>query len=467
MADIIARNRFGIGAVVDDRINDPRGWLKAQVRAFDPKPPSLDGLPTRVEVAAKLAETLDFVRNNARGAKDGGAAADMRKAMRTDARQTARGQYIAQAGARFRMAVASRQPFVERLVHFWSNHFAVSADRLVTVGLAGLLEFEAIRPNVVGRFADLLLAVEQHPAMLLYLDQAQSIGPNSLLGSRVAARSTKTPGLNENLAREILELHTLGVRSGYSQADVTEFARALTGWTVSGLGRGPFARRFDGDAAPGSFRFLPQLHEPGQRSLLSKTYPEGGETQARAIIADLARRPETALHVATKLARHFVADDPPAPLVARLAKRFLESDGDLATLYDTLIDSPEAWQPVAAKFKTPWEWSVSSFRALGIRDIKDQAVVAMLTELGQPIWRPRSPAGFDDVAVSWAAPDALIRRVEVAQRLVTTVDLDAEKAGEALLGNSLSADTKSAIAQASDPKQALALLLLSPEFLRR
>lgn len=464
---IIARNRFGLGGMVNDRIDDPRGWLKAQLRDFAPTPATLQGLPTRVEVASRLADTLDFVRKKAAGADGGTEAPDMRKAIRTDARQTARGQHVAQAGARFRTAIASQQPFVERLVHFWANHFAVSADRLATLGLAGMLEFEAIRPHVLGRFADMLLAVEQHPAMLLYLDQAQSIGPNSLIGSRIAARSTKTRGLNENLAREILELHTLGVRTGYSQADVTEFARALTGWTVAGLGRGPAARLFSGNADPGSFRFLPQIHEPGPRRVLAKIYADDGDEQARAILIDLARRPETARHVATKLARHFVADDPPSVLVARLTKVYLESDGDLTALYQALLDAPEAWLPEPAKFKTPWEWSVSAFRGLGITEVMDQSVVAMLTELGQPIWRPRSPAGFDDIAATWAAPDALIKRLEVAQRIVRAVEREPKAASEALFGDSLSPETKTALAQASDRPQALALLLLSPEFLRR
>ena len=157
-------------------------------------------------------------------------------------------------GARLSSALTTTSPFVERLVHFWANHFAVSADKLPVVGLAGLLEFEAIRPHVLGRFSDMLLAVEQHPAMLIYLDQAQSIGPDSQAGRFIAARQGKQRGLNENLAREIMELHTLGVRTGYSQADVTEFARALTGWTVSGLGRGPAARLL-GNAPPGQFEF--------------------------------------------------------------------------------------------------------------------------------------------------------------------------------------------------------------------
>ena len=192
-------------------------------------------------------------------------------------------------------ALTTDSPFVERLVHFWANHFAVSVDKLPVIGLAGLLEFEAIRPHVLGRFSDMLLAVEQHPAMLVYLDQAQSIGPNSRAGELAAMRGGKQRGLNENLAREIMELHTLGVRTGYSQADVTEFARALTGWTVSGLGRGPAARPIGG--VPGQFVFADILHEPGARTIVGKSYDQPGEAQARAVLRDLAASPATARHL--------------------------------------------------------------------------------------------------------------------------------------------------------------------------
>lgn len=464
----IAQTRFGLGATAMEPIDDPQRWLLAQLSAFEPAPVTMAGLPGRAEIAGTLAETLETVRQLAgRRKPESNEMADMRKSMRAGARQSARSQYLALAGARFRTAVASPHSFVERLVHFWSNHFAVSADKLTTIGFAGLLEIEAIRPHVMGRFADMLIAVEQHPAMLLYLDQAQSVGPGSMLSQRVAARSEKQPGLNENLAREILELHTLGVRSGYDQADVTEFARALTGWSVAGVSRGPVARLLGGDAAPGSFRFVAAIHEPGSRILLGKRYAEAGESQARSILTDLARHPQTARHIATKLARHYVADDPPPRLVEALASVFLESDGDLSALYKALLAAPEAWQASQRKFKTPWEWSVSAFRALGIADVPDQAVVAMMNELGQPIWRPGSPAGFDDVAASWAGPDALMKRVDVAQRLVAGKRTDAVSLADAVMGSRLSADTRSVIATVSDRSHALALLLLAPEFLRR
>jgi uncharacterized protein (DUF1800 family) len=468
----IALNRFGLGARGDEaRINDPRGWLKAQLSGFDAQPQALRALPTRSDIATQLADNVEALKAfgdrkvmPSQGVAD---AADPKRAMRKEARQDARAQHVAQVGARMRMAVASNTPFTERLVHFWANHFAVSADKLNTVGFAGMLEFEAIRPHVLGQFADMLVAVEQHPAMLLYLDQAQSIGPDSPLGSRVAARGIRKPGLNENLAREILELHTLGVRTGYSQSDVTEFARAMTGWTVAGIGRGPAARAMTTGTTPGAFLFVPQIHEPGDRTILGRHYPSSGEAQARAVLADLATHPATAEHIATKLARHFVADDPPPALIAKLKVAFLKSGGDLPSVYAALIDAPEAWGTTQPKFKTPWEWSVSAFRALGVKETPDQAVAGMLTELGQPVWRPGSPAGYDDVAVRWAGPDALMKRVEVAQRLATRVSVDARALAPKLFGDRLSPDTQAAIARAGDGAEAIALLLVSPEFMRR
>lgn len=464
----IALNRFGLGAREGDQVgSDPRAFLKAQFRAYQPQPALIANLPTRSEIAAQLADNLQAVRAVMRAKPTADDAMDPKRAMRKEARQDARGQHVAQVGARIRMAVASDTPFIERLVHFWANHFAVSADKLTTVGFAGMLEFEAIRPHVLGRFAEMLLAVEQHPAMLLYLDQAQSVGPASPFGSRIAGRGNRAVGLNENLAREILELHTLGVRTGYTQADVTEFARAMTGWSVAGIGRGPAARALAQGAAPGGFLFVSQIHEPGDRTILGRRYSAAGEAQARAVLADLAVHPATAKHIATKLARHFVADDPPPALVTRLETVFLKTGGDLQQLYTVLIDAPEAWNPVPAKFKTPWEWSLSAFRALGLPEQPDQALTGLFAELGQPVWRPGSPAGFDDVAQRWAGPDALMKRVEVAQRLAARSRADARALAPKLFEGQLSGDTQSAIARAGDAAEALALLLVSPEFMRR
>jgi uncharacterized protein (DUF1800 family) len=313
----------------------------------------------------------------------------------------------------------------------------------------------------MGRFEDLVLAAVSHPAMLLYLDQAQSIGPRSLVGTRASRRMQRPRGLNENLAREILELHTLGVRSGYTQDDVTEFARALTGWTLpSDETAGPVST---------SHRFVPAMHEPGTRTVLGRRYPDAGERQARAIIGDLVAAPATARHIARKLARHFVADDPPAALVQRLADRFERSGGDLPSVYRELIATPEAWGAPGAKFKSPWDWAISGLRALGRQELPPQQAVSLMNQLGQPVWRPRSPAGYDDVGAAWAAPDALLRRVEVAQRLATLAGraVDARALAPRVLPGALGEDTADAIARAESAGTALALLLVSPEFLRR
>ena len=474
----IALNRFGLGARADDQVqSDPKRWLLQQLNRFEPLPQALAQVPPRAQVVEQLGEYLSAQQIAGRAKRQMQPAA-MTTGMGEQAdrqadmakkyfRRAIREDYLVMNSARLASAVTTNSPFVERLVHFWANHFAVSVDKLPVIGLAGLLEFEAIRPNVLGKFTDMLLAVEQHPAMLVYLDQAQSIGPNSFAGQRIALRGGKQRGLNENLAREIMELHTLGVRTGYSQADVTEFARALTGWTVSGLGRGPAARLTSG--ARGQFQFAEMLHEPGSRTIVGKRYDQAGEAQARAVLLDLAESPATAKHLSTKLARHFAGDDPPPALVERLSKAYRASGGDLPTVYRVLIDSPEAWVPQPLKFKNPWEWSVSALRAIGLRELEPQAAAGVLKQLGQPTWQPGSPAGWDDIAASWAGPDALLRRVEVSQRLADRAGsgADARSLAQKLFPGSLSETTRTAIARAESPSEGLALLLVSPEFVRR
>lgn len=453
----IALNRFGIGARPDEAApSDPRRWLFDQFDRYEPRPPAWAGQPP----LAAIAEDYARQRMEARQAsQEEPARKDVRKALRRDARQT----YLDAVDARTAAALTTAAPFAERLVWFWSNHFAVSADKVSVLPFAGNFEAEAIRPNIFGRFGDLLLAAERHPAMMFYLDQAQSIGPDSMAARRAAANSPgRKRGLNENLAREILELHSLGVRTGYTQVDVTEFARALTGWTIAGMGA-------KADGEPGSFLFRPGQHEPGARTVLGHSYADGGAQQAEAILHDLAVAPATARHVATKLARHFVADEPPPGLVDRLAAAFLESGGDLSRVYRTLIDAPEAWSDRPAKFKTPWEWSVSALRGLGLRELGDMRVAPMLNQLGQPVWRPGSPAGFDDVAPGWAAPDALVRRVELAQRYAQRLGdrIDPRSLASLLMPEAVSEATQQAIARADSPVTGVALLLVSPEFQRR
>ena len=457
MTAAIALNRFGLGARPDEAVpGDPSGWLLQQLERWEPLPPAWAAQPRSATLVAEFVDQQRAVRQSADP--------QARQAAQQAYRRGARDHYVAAVGARVQSALETGTPFVERLVHFWSNHFAVSVDKVAVIGLAGAFEADAISPHLLGRFEDLLLAAVRHPAMLLFLDQAQSVGPGSTAGRRSALRANGARGLNENLAREILELHTLGVRSGYTQADVGEFARALTGWSIVGPNDPPATV-----PGPHGFAWRPQIHEPGARTVLQRGYPQPGEQQALAILRDLATAPATATHIATKLARHFVADDPPTALVQRLADTFLRTGGDLAAVTRTLATSREAWRPGAPKFKTPWDWAVSTLRGLGRRELPPMQAANLLNQLGQPVWRPGSPAGWDDVAASWAAPDALVRRVEVAQRIASQAGdaVDARQLAQRLLPDGVSEATAAQLARADSAGTALALLLISPDFLRR
>ena len=354
-----------------------------------------------------------------------------------------------EAQAHFDAAINAEIGLVERLVWFWSNHFCVNADATV---MAGGFEREAIRPHVLGRFEDMLLAVECHPAMLLYLNNEQSIGPESVAGIN------RDKGLNENLAREILELHTLGVRTVYSQADVTNFAKVLTGWTVLP----PVSNPDHG----GEFAFLGRAHEPGIQTVIGNAYAEGGVAQGRVVLADLARHPATARHVATKLAHHFIADDPPSALVERLTQRYLDTDGDLKEVTIALIAASESWVPEQSKIKRPNEWIAAALRATGEPgDIP--RILQASNLLGEPLWRPPAPKGFSDDNAAWL--DGLGQRLEIANAFAHREGLshEPEAVMETALGPLASTETRSTIARAESRPQALTMLLMTPEFLRR
>ena len=356
--------------------------------------------------------------------------------------------YLQEAQARLDAALNADIGFVERLVWFWSNHFCVSADKVRP--LAGAFEREAIRPHVLGRFADMLVAVESHPAMLIYLDNARSIGPTSFAGLR------RGKGLNENLAREILELHTLGVGSGYTQDDVTNFAKIITGWTAVA----PKQER------GGTFVFNARMHEPGAQMLLGKRYADAGIEQGRAALEDLARHPATARHVAVKLARHFVADAPPESLIASLADAFRRSDGNLKEVARALVAHDEAWRAERSKLKRPAEWLLAAYRTTGSPPADVRPFVNAENLLGEPLWRPPAPKGFPDDDAAWM--DGLSQRLELANQLARrTGHLDPADLLSSALGPIASNDTRQAIGRAESRPQALALLLMSPEFLRR
>jgi uncharacterized protein (DUF1800 family) len=364
--------------------------------------------------------------------------------------------YRTEALARLQRAVMADCGFGERLVMFWSNHFCISANKggLARVW-AGAFEREAIRPHVLGRFGDMLKAVEQHPAMLFFLDNQQSLGPDSRAGIN------RKRGLNENLAREIMELHTLGVGSGYSQEDVTSFARILTGWT--------FVGRQGKLGTPGSFVFNANAHEPGPQQLLGKTYQDDGIAQGEAALADIARHSSTAKFIVTKFVRHFVADDPPPALVTRLQDVFHNSDGDLKALAIALVDSDEAWQAPQTKMRSPNEFLVATGRLLARIPEDPGPYLGGLNLLGQPLWSPAGPNGFPDTNAAWAAPEGMKLRLDISARVASRIgdSIDPRDLLELAAGDAASAETRRTIDRAESKQQALALLLMSPEFQRR
>jgi uncharacterized protein (DUF1800 family) len=364
--------------------------------------------------------------------------------------------YRAEALARLQRGVIAECGFTERLVVFWSNHFCISANKGPLARMwAGAFEREAIRPHVLGRFGDMLKAVEQHPAMLFFLDNQQSLGPGSRAGQN------RKRGLNENLAREIMELHTLGVGGGYSQDDVTSLARIITGWT--------FAGRQGQLGQPGSFVFNANAHEPGAQRLLGKSYENNGVAQGEAALADIARHPSTAKFIATKFVRHFVADDPPPPLVARLQDVFHKSDGDLRAMASALLDSDEAWQAPLTKMRSPYDFLVATGRLLAQVPEDPSRYLGGLSLLGQPLWSPAGPNGFPDTNAAWAAPEGMKLRLDISAQIASRVgdNIDARDLLQVAAADAASPETRRTIERAESRQQALALLLMSPEFQRR
>jgi uncharacterized protein (DUF1800 family) len=339
---------------------------------------------------------------------------------------------------------------VERWVQFWANHFTVAATKGTMMALVWPHEYEAIRPFALGNFKDLARAATIHPAMLLYLDNAQSIGPNSRAGMR------RDKGLNENLARELLELHTLGVNGGYTQNDVTETAKLLTGWTVRP------------DTA-GKAGFVPALHQPGHKTILGKSYPEGPEALDQ-LLTDLANHPSCAKFVATKLVRHFVTDNPPPLLVDTVAARFRNNGGNLMAVAHSLFTHDLAWSSDhAPKFKRPEELVLSAHRMLQIPLVPVQSLAADVQAMGQATGRAPSPQGWPDRSEDWLSPDALLKRVQWAERLgeLHRERVDARALAPSVWGADLSQNTLQQIQRAESASQALALALASPEFQRR
>jgi uncharacterized protein (DUF1800 family) len=475
-----ALNGFGLGARAGEqrRIGDPRGWLRAQLQGDAPvlRAPA-DASPDAIADAVRAFRTVGQVDVTARTEPEA----------RRQARQQARRALVGIAAAESRAALTARvtaeRPFVERLVAFWSNHLCVSVGAKILVApFAGSYEREAIRPHVLGRFEDMLLASAMHPAMLVYLDNFQSVGPTSV-GARAARGrgqgGQQARGLNENYARELLELHTLGVDGGYTQQDVQELAKILTGWTVAGLARaqqqmGPVGNRRParGRMAQGSvderlgFSFQELRHEPGVKTVLGVRYAEAGIEEGQRVIRALTRHPSTARFLATKLVAHFVSDQPPASAVERIARAYRDTDGDLRAVSAALVELPEAWTADARKFRTPQDWLVAVVRAFAAPEA-GAASMPLLRQLRHPIWSPQAPKGFGDTTQEWADPDSLLNRAELARTIARRmraqridprilVDVVDAPAGDPL--HTLLADNTIA------PDERIALALAGPAF---
>lgn len=445
---VLAAHRFGLGSGkrdLDAMRGDPRGWLKSQFASVEPvtRPFAgqkstgevLRGLPSREEVLARsAADQVKF-------------------------QQAGRDLFLSEMRPWMKNAFETQVPFLERYVWFWSNHFTISVMKARMIYFAGSYEREAIRPMVLGKFEDLLISTVRHPAMLIYLDNAFSVGPDSPAGRYVKL------GLNENHAREILELHTMGVASGYTQGDVIELAKLLTGWSMQ--------RGNDVDSATG-YKYFQNRHQPGAKTLLGKSYTQGGEGEGVEALRDIARHPATARHIATKLARHFVADEPPPQVVAKLERTFRETGGDLRALAFALVDEPAAWQPQLVKIRTPIEYVVAAIRLFGgiqdaISDQQFKGLAEALRVMGQIPFAAQSPKGWPDTASAWAGPAAVMERAQWAHALAERIPKkpDPVALAEFTFGPLLSRETRDTLMRAADPTQGLALFLASPEFQRR
>ncbi len=508
---VIAANRFGLGArpgQVAAVSDDPKAWLLSQLTPETQLPAPLAALPSTADDMGAFVKWIRQVADEAKahgmdpyklkpaGAPDAGAQSGAMSgngmsggAMGGDGGFSIEREYVkafipryaVAVKARFDTAVATERPFFERLVHFWVNHFVVSGAKPGAIAMPPSFERDVIRPNVTGRFVDMLMASAKHPAMLYYLDNFRSVGPNSKVGRDPSLRAPKSPqafrepamtGLNENLAREIMELQTLGVRSGYTQADVTSFARVITGWTIAAPPRVPIyqlilAGRLNGK---GLFEFDDEEHEPGPQTVMGKVYAQSGVDQGEAVLRDLARHPATAHFIAGKLARHFIADDPPRAVVERLAKSYLDSDGDLKAVCTALVQSPEAFDPAPRKFKTPEEYVISAARALPAFQTDPGSLLRAYRDMGELPYNPPGPNGWPDIEAEWLGADSVWKRFEWASKAAqgaATATASPDALAKDVLGPTLSGATAQSIARAQSPAQGLTLLLASADFQRR
>jgi uncharacterized protein (DUF1800 family) len=397
-------------------------------------------------------------------------------------RQKANGVIVELAEQKVLRAIYSERQLEEVLTDFWFNHFNVDARKGPARFMLTEYERETIRPHVLGKFRDLLEATAKSPAMLFYLDNWMSASPatgemlpprlaRGPFGGRVVVpggvrqrpQAKNAPkGLNENYGRELMELHTLGVDGGYTQKDVTEVARAFTGWTIQNPRRG------------GGFIFNPRLHDSGQKVVLGHIIKAGGgQSDGEQVLDILAKEPATARFIASKLARRFVSDTPPPALVDRAAARFRATDGDLREVTRTILTSPEFLAPESyrAKVKTPFEFVVSAARAVAADVQEALPLVRQLQQLGMPLYQCQPPTGYKDTADAWVNTGALVSRMNFALTLAGNrlrgVSVASLPTADEVLAFDLSETTRATIAKAADAQQMAALTLGAPEFQRR
>ncbi|MBJ3775815.1 DUF1800 domain-containing protein [Acuticoccus mangrovi] len=455
--ELTAVTRFGLGPKPGDiaaLAGDPVGYVREQ--CFRPNSALITGpdLPDSDTIRNDFVRLQGTFREARLSLKKRGSDEDARDDFQSAAKErnlAGRNIQAAEIGARYAHGLATDDPFVERLVLFWANHFAVHRLKSPVMRfVTGAFEREAIRPYVLANFSDMLAATTTHPAMLHYLDNDGSVAADSALGRRRKSR------VNENLARELLELHTLGVDGGYTQADVIAVAHVLAGWN-------------SGMSAKKRSAFQKTWHAFGPRTILGKTYRESGKRQIKAVLADLAQAPATARHISRKLARHFVGDNPPPALVDALTKSYLASGGDLREVTLTLVESDAAWSGDAVKAVPPYDFIVAAGRAMRLNKLPPHFVMVSARDLAQEIWGPPSPAGWPDDDGAFLGGDALLERVDftraVSQRFGR--DVDPRQLARQLFGDALDPFVAEAVARAEDRNQAMVLLLMSPAFQRR
>jgi len=432
MKNVIAANRFGLGAHPNELKNassDPVAYVMSQIA-----PISLNTTDSSLSIAL----TLQRLRK------------DSSEESKNKARKFRQATYRQLSVGTLNSAIASSQPFMWRMLDFFSNHFSVTAQGPYLIPLSPTLEREAIAPNLLGKFSDMLLSVSRHPVMLSYLNNEKSFGKNSPLGK-------KGKGLNENLAREILELHTLGVNGGYTQSDVIALANGISGWGIQAPEK----------AEEGLFYFRKAGHEPTAQTLLGHSFNQEDEEQGEAMLRYIAALPATAKFISRKLVQHVVSDTPSPTLIKHVEKTWLDTDGDLKSVYHALVTHPHAWFDKLEKFKTPREFLISTCRGLGLSLLKEGFAMRSLIEMGQAPFKAGSPAGYEDSEDFWNSGYGLFARANWLSSLRISREIEIPELAGKLLGSMLSEHTRKLVSRAESRERAFALLFMSPEFMRR